>query len=81
MRETADLVAHGLDHARVAMADVQHGDPGEEVEVLVAVDVPQTDARPAHELDGVADVRGYRVLALEAFELDQAHSAGPIFVP
>ena len=38
--EARQLVTHGLDHARVAVASVQHRDPGQEVKVLTTVGVP-----------------------------------------
>ncbi len=60
--------------------------PGEEVEVLVALVVPQPAALPADELDRVAGVGRDRVLALERLQLVErrvarAHCERPIFVP
>ena len=48
--EPSHLIADGLDHTRVAVADVEHRDPGQEVEVLVAVGVPQRRPGAADEL-------------------------------
>ena len=60
----ADLLAHRLDDPRVAAADVENRDPGEEVEVLeAALLVPQPAPFAAHELDRVADVGADRVRA------------------
>ncbi len=73
MREALGLVVDRLDDLRVAVADVQDRDPGEEVEVLVAVGVPEPSSGSADELDGVADVRRDRVVALEGLELAQGH--------
>ena len=67
----------GGDHARMAVADVQHRDPGEEVEVLVAVGVPQPASRAAHELDRAADVGADRVVALERLQLGERHGGAP----
>ena len=49
-------VLHGGDDARVAVAGVADRDPGQEVEVLAPVGVPQPHALPALELDVVARV-------------------------
>ena len=83
MCQASGLLAHGLDDARVAVADVQHRDPGEEVEVLVAVGIPQPAAGAAHERDRVARVGADRVVALERLQLLQRgrHQIDPIFVP
>jgi hypothetical protein len=56
--QAADLLAHRLDHARVAVADVADRDPGQEIEVLVAVGVEQRAAGPRDELDVEARVVG-----------------------
>ena len=69
---------------RVAVADLDHGDAGEEVQVLVAVGVPQPRALAAHELDLVARVRRHDVVALERLQVRERHSdSAPwkIFVP
>ena len=90
MGEQAHLVTDGGDHAGVAVADVEHRDPGQEVQVLVALGVPQPHARAADELDRGAGVGADGVAALELLELLErraligraaAHVAGPIFVP
>ena len=52
VHQPPDLLAHGLDDARVAVAEVRHRDAAQEVEVLVALGVPQARALAAHELDG-----------------------------
>ena len=41
VRDLFELRAHGLEHARMAMAGVQHGDAAGEVDVAVAVGIPQ----------------------------------------
>ena len=50
------LLADRLDQRRVAVADLHHRDAGQEVEVLVALGVPEPRALAAHELDGLARV-------------------------
>ncbi len=69
MRQPAGLLAHSFDHARVAVAHVQHRDAGEEVEVLLALGVPQASARPLHEVHGEARVGGDRVVAFELLQI------------
>ena len=68
MHQPARLLAHRLDHRRVAVADRANRDAGEEVEVLVAVGVEQPAALAAHELDRVARVRADHVIALQSLE-------------
>ena len=65
VHEPAGLVAHRLHHARVAVAELGHGDPAQEVEVLVPVRVPQPRALAAHELHRLAHVGAHHRLALE----------------
>ena len=84
MGELRRLLLDRGDHARVAVPDVQHRDAGQEVEVLVALVVPEPHALAAHELDRVADVRRDRVFALERLQFGEAHGAlpsGRIIVP
>ena len=64
MHQPPGLLADRRDDARVAVADARHRDAGQEVEVLVAVGVPQARALAAHELTGSARRRD-RVGALE----------------
>ncbi len=52
MREPRRLSPNRLDPARVRVPDLRDADAGEEVEVLVALVVPQLRAGAAHELDG-----------------------------
>src|SRR5205823_9922527 len=59
----------------------QDRDAGQEVQVLVAVGVPQPAARAAHELDRIAHVGGRGVGLLERLKLGKAHPVGPILVP
>ena len=59
------------------MADVEDGDPREEVEVLVALGVPQAAARAAHELHRITGVSRDRVGALERLEFGERHSVRP----
>ena len=70
---------------RVAVPDVEHRDPGEEVEVLVAVGVPQPHAAAAHELDRVADVGADRVARARApgapRQTHARRTSGRIIVP
>ena len=69
MHQAPGLLAHRLDHPRMAVAELHHRDAGEEVEVLVALVVPEPRALAAHELDGVAGVGGHERLALELLQL------------
>ena len=50
MHQPADLLADRPHHARVAVAEAGDRDAAQEVEVLVAVGVPQQRALAAHEL-------------------------------
>jgi hypothetical protein len=50
------------------MAELRHGDAGEEVEVLVALVVPQPRALAAHELDRVARIGVHERVALECLQ-------------
>ena len=72
MGQQSRLLADRLHHARVAVADVQHRDAGQEVEVLVALGVPQPHAGAADELHRVARVGADRVAPLELLELSAA---------
>ena len=65
VQQPSRLLAHGGDNPGVAVADVRDGDAGEEVQVLVPVDVPEHGARAAHKLDGEAGVRGKQARRLE----------------
>src|SRR5262249_32366598 len=67
--ELAGLVADCLDHIRVAVAGVADGDPGEEVEVGVALRVIQGRALAAHELDRSAPVRLHHVARFQLSNL------------
>ena len=69
MHQAPGLLAHRLDHARVAVAELRHRDAGQEVEVLVALVVPQPRALAAHELDRVARVGAHHGVALERLQL------------
>ena len=69
MHQPAGLLADRLDDARVAVAELRDGDAGEEVEVLVALVVPEARALAAHELDRVARVGRHERVALERLEL------------
>jgi len=69
VHQPAGLLADRLDHARVAVPELRDRDAGEEVEVLVALVVPEPGALAAHEFDGIARVRAHERLALELLEL------------
>src|ERR1039458_86648 len=75
------LLAHRRHHARVTVTDVRDRDAAEEIEVLVAVLVPQMWALPANELHGEARVRSDHTRTLELLQLSQAHVAASILVP
>jgi hypothetical protein len=71
VHQLAGLGAHRLHDPGMAVAGVADGDAGQEVEVLVAVRVPQPHALAADELDRLA-----RVVVGQ-----RAHCAGRTFVP
>jgi hypothetical protein len=50
--EHADLLANRLDHRRMTVADRADRDAGEEIEVFLAVRVPEPRPLAADELDG-----------------------------
>ena len=79
MHEPARLLADRLDHVRVAVPELHDRDAGEEVEVLVALGVPEARALAAHELDRVARVGRHRGVALEL--LESRRLSGHTFVP
>ena len=81
MDQPARLLAHRRDHARMAVAEVRDRDPAEEVEVLVALGVPQARALAAHELDGQARVGGVRCSRSSSLQLGERSRAASIFVP
>jgi ParB family chromosome partitioning protein len=65
VEQPARLLAHGGDDGRVAVPDARHADAGEEVEVLVAVRVPQPRALAAVERDRVPRVRRHERRAVD----------------
>src|SRR4029079_4270548 len=75
----AELVHHRLDPVGMAVAQRQHGDAAQEVEVLVALVVPELRALAAHELDRLAHVGGHDRARLELLQLGEAH--GKTLVP
>jgi hypothetical protein len=75
VHEASRLFPDRLHHARVAVAELRNGDAGEEVEVLVALVVPETRPLPAHELDGVARVGRHDGVALQGLKLGECHGA------
>src|SRR5215212_7355414 len=79
MRERRRLARDRVDPARVAMAERVDRDAGDEVEVLVALVVPQPRALASHELDRQPGVGAHHVVAVECLELRERH--GMTFVP
>ena len=69
VHEPPGLLADRGDDGRVAVAQLRDGDAAQEVEVLVALVVPEPCALAAHELDRVARVGGHHGLALECLKL------------
>jgi hypothetical protein len=67
--EAPGLLAQDLDEPRVAVPELGDGDAREEVEVLLAVGVPQARPLAAHERDGLARVRADQVRGLELPQL------------
>jgi hypothetical protein len=73
-REPRRLLGDRVHDRRVAVACVVDGQTGEEVEILVAVGVPQPGALAADELDRRPDVGRHRVARLEPLEVgDRRH--------
>src|SRR4051794_28241177 len=65
----------------MAMAELHDGDAGEEVEIFVAVGVPELRAFAANELDRAAAVGRHQVVTLERLKLAHGHARSAIFVP
>src|SRR5438045_2283737 len=65
MDQRLRLACDGVDDTRMAMAELRDRDAGEEVEVLVAVRVPEARCLAADELDRIAAVGRHQVVALE----------------
>ena len=63
------LLADRLHEPRVAVPELHDRDAGQEVEVLIALVVPEPRALAAHELDRVAGVGRHHRVALECLEL------------
>ena len=76
MHQPAGLLAHRLDHGRVAVADRADRDPGEEVEVLLAVGVPEQRPLAADEVDRRPLVGPHQVALLERPRLLEADPLG-----
>ncbi len=55
MGELGGLLANGLDHGRVAMAEVEHADAADKVDVALAVGVPDFGVAPVAQADGMDD--------------------------
>jgi hypothetical protein len=64
VHQPIELLAHGADDVRVAMAGVEHADAAGEVEVFLAVDVPDAGALRAVHEDGVRVGEAARHVAL-----------------
>src|SRR5215211_4349553 len=79
--EAPGLPGDRLDDPRVAMARVVDRQPGEEVQVLAPLGVPQPDAFAAHELHWRARVRRHRVALLEGDELRDVHHVTIVPIP
>ena len=75
VHQPAHLLAHRRDDAWVAVAEVGHRDAAQEVEVLVAIVVPQPHPLPAHELHGLARVRRDHAARLDLPQLGERHMA------
>ena len=81
VHQAAGLLAHGLDHGGVAVADRADRDPGEEVEVLLALGVPEQGALAADELDRRAPVGPHQVALLEGLEVGEVHGVTIVPMP
>ncbi len=81
MDEALGLLADRRDDGRVAVPEAVDGQAGLEVEVLVALVVPQARALAADELDPETRVGGDLMVALEQLEAGEGHTAGLILVP
>ncbi len=51
VREALQLLLHGLDHARMAMARVEHGNAGREIDVLPALGIGQQGVVGLHGME------------------------------
>src|ERR1700739_1702000 len=65
----------------MAVAEARDRDPAEEVEILVAVDVPQPRPLAAHELDRHPRVGADHALTLELLQFRESHGEASIIVP
>jgi hypothetical protein len=65
VHEAPRLLAHRANDRRVAVPELGHRDARQEVEVFVALGVPQPGALAPNELDRVAHVRAHHRRALE----------------
>src|SRR5262249_34000497 len=81
MHQPPDLPAHGFDHPRVAVTEVGHRDPAEEIEVLAALGVPHPRSLSAHELDRETRVRADHARTLQLLQLLQGPVRVSILVP
>jgi hypothetical protein len=54
MADAAQLVGHGLEHTRMAVPDRRREDSGEEIQILVAAEVPHPYAMALFEDEGSA---------------------------
>ena len=78
MQQRAGLVGDGISNGRVRVAERGDREPPEEVEVLVALAVPQLHALAAHERDGEPPVGLHHVLGVERLDLLECTHAPPL---
>src|SRR6185295_6523734 len=73
VQQLGGLAADGLDHRRMAVPEAVHGDASEEVEVALAVDVPQRRALAARDGEGLARVEADLVRGIAGEDLVALH--------
>src|SRR5260221_8754815 len=81
VHQLSGLLAHSLDHGRVAVADRADRDPGEEVEVFLPLGVPEQRAFAAHELDRRPPVSLHQEAPIERLQLLQLHDVTIVPMP
>src|SRR5262249_34523689 len=75
------LIADRLDDVGVAVADRADRDPGQQVEVLVPLGVPEQGPLAADELDRPAPVGPHQVALLEPLEVGEIHDVSSVPSP
>jgi hypothetical protein len=77
MEESPGLLTDGLRNRIGRMPEPADRNACEEVEVLVALGIPQSAALPPHKGDGLAGVRVHHVLVGEGDDVVSGHTGPP----